>query len=173
MSASRTALLICLKGVGFALVYVLAIVVLALDQWTKWLVRTHIALGHSIPVFPPALYITYTQNSGAAWSILPNQQWLFIIIALVVIGVVIIVERKMRTAHRWLKIPLGLLVGGALGNLVDRVHMHTVTDFIEVRIIHYPIFNVADSAIVVAVILLVLDSFRTKNRSSITAEGDH
>jgi signal peptidase II len=150
-------------------VYVIALFTFGIDQFVKWVITTHMLIGESIPVFPPALYLAYIRNPGGAFSIFPNQRWLFILVALVVIGAVIVVNRKWKPALVG-KIGLGLLLGGALGNLSDRLLHKTVVDYVYLKSINFAIFNAADVAIDVGVILLVLYTFlkdrQTKNVSS-------
>ncbi len=141
------------------MVYLIALVVYGLDQWLKWLVRTHLQLDHGFPVIKNVLYIDYIRNPGAAWGILPHARWLLILIAIVVMAAVIYAQRRFNDS--WLaKIGLALVLGGALGNLTDRVLTGTVVDYVYFSIINFPVFNLADSAIDVGVILLLWYSLR-------------
>lgn len=114
--------------------------------------------GQSVPVIPGVLELLHIQNPGGAFSILPNQTWLFILVAIIVIGAVIFIERRYPRSLLT-TIGLGLLLGGAVGNLTDRIVTHTVTDYVYFSIIHFPIFNLADASIDVGVLLLLLSSF--------------
>lgn len=123
--------------------------VLLLDRGTKmWVVQT-LAPAESLPVVPDILHLTYVRNSGAAFGLLRDQRVLLVAVATVLTVLLIFYARQVTAP--WARFGLGLLVGGALGNLVDRILEGAVIDFIDFRI--WPVFNVADSAIVIGVIL--------------------
>lgn len=147
-------------GVVVVLVYGLAIVVFGLDQLVKYIVRSSMVLNQEIPVWPHVLVLDYIQNPGAAWSMLGNARWLLIVIALVVIGVVIYVQTRYRPSLPF-QFGMGLVLGGAMGNLMDRIVYGKVTDYVYVQVINYPVFNLADSAIVIGVLLILWQSFRS------------
>jgi len=109
-------------------------------------------LFESIPVIPKVFHITYIENPGAAFGILANQRTFFIIITLLILAGVFYFQRKLKTPRLILNISLGLVVGGAIGNLIDRLRVGTVTDFFDFRI--WPVFNIADTAVVLGVIYL-------------------
>lgn len=136
--------------------YVLALIVIALDQLSKWMVVTNMELGESIPIINNFLYITSHRNSGAAWGILQGQMTFFYIITAIVIVVLVYTIKKYTGENKWLGIGLGLVLGGAIGNFIDRLILQEVIDFIDVYFgsYSYPIFNLADSALVVGVILI-------------------
>lgn len=140
----------------------LAAGVLALDQATKQLVVSTMREGESIPVIDGVLHWTFVRNPGAAFSLFTDLPWLFTILASVISIVIIAIARHPRTPLSTLA--LGAVLGGALGNLVDRIARGPaafrghVVDFIDLRV--WPTFNVADSAVVVGCILLVVASFR-------------
>lgn len=141
------------------LVYLVAAVIYLFDQLLKWLVRATIPVGQAVPVIPHVVDFYHLQNPGAAFSIFPNQTWLFVLIALVVIVAVIYVQRRFRPG-RLAEVGLGLLLGGALGNMTDRIVNHTVTDYVNFYTIHFAVFNLADASIDIGVILLLIYSFR-------------
>ena len=149
------------EGGGF-LVYVIAIGIAALDQWIKWIVATNMSVNTAIPIWPHVLELYYAQNQGAAFSILLNQRFFLIFIAIAVVAVIIYVDRRYARGTRSLKIALGMLLGGALGNLIDRLWHGYVIDYVYVEIIHYPVFNLADSSIVLSVLYLILRAWRTR-----------
>lgn len=133
----------------------IAAIIVAADQITKYLM-TSILLqrpGHTIPLVDGVLHFTYAENKGAAFSILQNQRWLFISLTVVVCAVIVYAVFARPNMSLMLKISLGLILGGAVGNLIDRIRLGYVVDFIDFRIINYPIFNVADSAVVIGTIL--------------------
>ena len=122
------------------------------DQVAKYFVVTRIALGQSLPFLGDFLRLTYTLNQGASFSLLQGQRWLFLILTLVVIGVVIAIHYKFAREERYFDAMLGLFSGGAIGNFIDRLTIGAVIDFFDLG--WFPIFNVADSCIVVSVIIL-------------------
>lgn len=148
------------------MVYAIAVVIAAADQWIKWLVSTHMALNVPLHIWPGVLELLYVQNQGAAFSILLNQRAFLTVVALVVIGVIVWIDRRYARGKLYLQIALGLLLGGAVGNLLDRIVRGYVVDYVYVSIIHFPVFNLADSAIVVSVLFLILRAWRSR-------ESDH
>lgn len=140
--------------------YGIALTVLFLDQITKWLVLDRMELYESIPVVDGIFYITSHRNRGAAFGILQDQLWLFIPVTLIVVAVLIYylwVFRRERPLASW---SFSLILGGAVGNLIDRIRMGEVVDFLDFKLINYPIFNVADAAIVIGVALFILDMIK-------------
>lgn len=127
-----------------------ALVLFLADYLSKHWIRHSLRPGESITVIPHVFHITYVENRGAAFSILPNATWLFVLISLGV--VVVIVRYRKRLTDPWGQVALGLVLGGAVGNLLDRLRFGMVTDFLDFRI--WPVFNVADSGIVVGAALL-------------------
>jgi signal peptidase II len=138
--------------------YLLAIFIIVLDQWTKWLVVKNMELGESITILDDILYITSHRNRGAAFGILQGEMWLFYIITAIVAGMIIYYLQKYGKYEPFLGTVLALGLGGAIGNFIDRLFRGAVVDFADVKMIeyNYPIFNVADSALVVAVILFLI-----------------
>ncbi len=127
--------------------------VLFLDQLSKWYIRSHFALGQSLPVVGQWLQIVYRENAGAAFGILAGARWLFVLISIVSVALAVFLYPKAQHLGWYVVAALGFVAGGALGNVLDRVHHVTVTDFICVR--YFPaVFNVADSAIVVGAFVL-------------------
>jgi signal peptidase II len=138
-----------------AITAVVAAAVLFLDQVAKYLVRVYLApSGTSISLVGDLLRLTFTRNEGAAFGMLPGSRALFILVHLVVLVCIAGYIVRRRPERPWVIVALGLVAGGALGNLVDRVAFGWVTDFIQIPF-NFPIFNVADSAIVVGVAMLV------------------
>ena len=147
------------------LYYLIAIFVIALDQVTKWMVVKQMEIGESIEIIPNFLYITSHRNRGAAWGILQGQMWFFYIITTIVIIALVLYIGRLKREERMLGIALGLMLGGAIGNFIDRVWRKEVVDFINTYIFTYdfPIFNVADSALVIGVgLIFVLTLFEGK-----------
>lgn len=126
--------------------------VLLVDQVSKYLVRLNMDLGESIPVIEELFHLTYIENPGAAFGMLANKTALFVILTLVIVGVMVYLALKMANKKSWSFYTFALVIGGALGNLVDRVYKGTVTDMFDFRI--WPIFNVADMALVVGLLYI-------------------
>ncbi|AXL21617.1 signal peptidase II [Megasphaera sp. ASD88] len=133
-------------------VWYIALVIIALDQGSKWLIQQGMTLHESIPVIPGFFHITYILNRGAAFGILENQRWLFLIMA-ILLFVLYAVFRKKLPEHRAVQAGAGMLLGGAFGNALDRFLHGAVVDFFDFRI--WPVFNIADIGIVVGVCLLL------------------
>lgn len=147
----------------------LSLVVLVVDQATKVYFEGGLSLYQQIVVIPDYFSWTLAYNTGAAFSFLADssgwQRWLFALIALVVSAVLVVWLKRLGRNETWLAVALALVLGGALGNLYDRVVLGHVVDFILVhwRNTHYfPAFNVADSAITVGAVMLALDMFKSK-----------
>lgn len=134
------------------LLIILAVSVVALDQLTKYLVRANMEWGQSIPS-EGFVRLTYTTNTGGAFGIFSNQTFLLAVAAVLGILVFLVYFRHIPLESTLLKVGLGLDLGGAVGNLIDRLRSGEVTDFIDVG--PWPVFNVADSAIVVGTIIIV------------------
>nr|WP_263328071.1 signal peptidase II [Neobacillus sp. Marseille-Q6967] len=155
--------------------YLIAIFVILLDQVTKWLIVTKMHLGESIPVIDNFLYITSHRNRGAAWGILQGQMWFFYVITTVVIIALIYYIQKAVKGKWLLGISLGLMLGGAIGNFIDRVLRKEVVDFIHTYIFSYnfPVFNIADSALVIGVILLMIQMLRDERETKEKSYGEN
>ena len=143
--------------------FAIALLVIALDQYTKYLVRTceHLPLNTSwnpIPWLDRIVTLTHLRNSGVAFGFLPGIGTSVIAVAIVVVFIIVFYYRQLAKASWLLHIAFGLQLGGALGNMIDRIiDDGHVTDFIDFRV--WPVFNVADSGIVVGTILLAFYIF--------------
>lgn len=164
-----------------------AVAALALlaDQATKYLVRVNLSHGQSVELAPwlsPFFQVTFVTNSGAAFGLFPNLGQFFVVIAVIVIAALVWYYLRLSDGHWLVQFALGLQLGGAAGNLVDRLRSGgSVVDFIDVNfwpLHNWPVFNLADSAIVVGVMLLTLLMFWEEwqeergNRQLATAEDD-
>lgn len=129
--------------------------VLLVDQITKWLALRYLATfpDQSIPIASDVLRLTYVANRGAAFGILQDQTLFFVVVGMAVIAVIVASYRYFPVNGALLNLALGLQLGGAFGNLLDRVRLGYVVDFVDVAI--WPVFNFADSAIVIGVSILV------------------
>jgi signal peptidase II len=138
---------------GISLLYAVAFVVLVLDRLTKYYAYTVLQMGGPIPVISGVLRLAYSQNNDAAFGLLQHQRVFFIVVTVALVAG-IIVYINTNPVDRWQLLALGLLTGGALGNLVDRIARGFVVDFIDLSF--WPTFNVADSAIVIGAGAMVL-----------------
>ena len=151
------------------LVLAIVAVTIIVDQLTKFLVVKYMTLGQSISVIDNFLYITSHRNEGAAWGILQGKMIFFYVVTLVVIGLVLLWIRKLDIKkEKLLVIALSLILGGALGNFIDRVMYQHVVDFIITYIFgsDFPIFNIADSALCIGVFLMAVDAILDIKRHS-------
>nr|WP_090887391.1 signal peptidase II [Evansella caseinilytica] len=147
--------------------YVIALVIIIIDQWSKWLVVNHMELRESIPIIDNVFYLTSHRNPGAAFGILEGQMWLFVIATVAVIGIIVYYIKTQAKGHRLFGVALGLVLGGAIGNFIDRLFRDgLVVDFFDAYIFSYnfPIFNVADSALVVGVGLIIIHVFAEEKK---------
>ena len=138
--------------------YLLAIFVIAIDQFTKYLVVKNMELYEQIPVIDNFFYLTSHRNSGAAWGILEGKMGFFYIITIIVIAGIIYYLHKYGKDNVLFASALGLILGGAIGNFIDRIFHQEVVDFFDFIIFGYdfPIFNIADSALTIGVILVII-----------------
>lgn len=148
----------------------LLLIIVAMDQLTKWAVVSNLSLHQSIPVIPDVLRITHVENRGAAFGLLQNFQWLFIVVTLLILLLAFVYRDRIRQEPRLLQFAIIIGLGGAIGNFIDRIRLGHVIDFIEVTMTpRFPIFNLADVAIVVGVGLLILTTLFDSKR---TTDGD-
>jgi signal peptidase II len=153
----------------YLLLVTVTALVLLLDQATKILVDRTMALHSSITVIEGFFNITYLRNKGAAFGILANSAYrlpFFILVSAVAVCVILVVIRRLREDQKLAAISLSLIFSGAIGNLIDRVRLGEVIDFLDAHWYghHWPAFNVADSAICVGVFLLAIDMILEERR---------
>ncbi|OUQ75119.1 signal peptidase II [Flavonifractor sp. An100] len=129
--------------------FLLAALLVALDQLVKYLVLTYIPLGGHVPFLPCLVELTYVQNTGAAFSMFEEHTWLLALVSLVMSAVLAVALWKNFFRHPLGKITLTLLLAGAVGNLIDRVFRGFVVDMFNVLFMHFAVFNVADICVVV------------------------
>lgn len=139
--------------------FLIAGIIIGLDQWTKYLIRTNLTpneiwLPAQMQWLMPYARIIHWYNSGAAFGMFQGLGWVFTILAFVVAGLIIYYYPRVEPGEWWLKLAMGMQMGGALGNVVDRLTRGQVTDFISIGT--FPVFNVADSSISVGVAILLL-----------------
>ena len=153
--------------------------VVALDQLTKLWIMNSFSLYESLEIIPGFFSLTYLTNKGAAFGFLAGQtgEWrhyLFLILGTVALVVIVVAWLRLRHAHILYSLSLPLIGGGALGNLIDRVRLGSVVDFLDVFIgkHHWPAFNVADSAISIGVVFFLVANIleTTKDGAGVTRE---
>lgn len=146
---------------------ILIVAILAADQITKYLADALLSpLGTSVPLIDGVFHLTSTHNTGAAWGLLPGKKWFFLILTLfVVVFLVFYLYRGRKRMTLLSRITLSLLLAGALGNAIDRTIFSYVRDFFDFCLINFPVFNIADSALTIGCILLMIDVLFMKERS--------
>jgi len=155
------------------LVLLLGLGVLIFDQLTKQAIRNHLVYGESRPVIDGFFNLVYVRNDGAAWNILSGHGIILILISVSVLVLLFVYRRSFLQEQFSHRILLALLIGGIAGNLVDRIRFGWVTDFLDFQFgsYHYPSFNVADSAICIAIGLYVLTNILSPKEKKHGAEG--
>jgi signal peptidase II len=160
----------------------LAIVIVVFDALTKWLIVSRIDLHEAVPLVPDLFQLVHVRNTGAAFGIGANAESALVPIilnagAIAVFFIVVVYAFRTAVTDRLLQIGLHLILGGAIGNLVDRFRFRYVVDFLDFyvnlggREHHWPAFNVADSAITLGAGLLLLDMFLESRRKAAQAAG--
>lgn len=144
--------------------YLIVIIWLVLDQVSKYYVMNHFAIGESVSVIQNVFHLTYIINRGAAFGMLTNQRWFFLVVAFILIIVYAIYHKKVNRGPISLRIGSALLISGAIGNGIDRYVLHGVVDFFDFRI--WPIFNVADIGICVGVACIIYHLLRNEHEES-------
>jgi signal peptidase II len=162
---------------NWLLLLVVTLIVILADQISKALVVANLSLYEEwapIESLRSVFTFTYVQNTGAAFGILPDGGAFFVIVALIVIGIILYFYRQLPDSTPLIRVALGLQLGGALGNLLDRVRLGYVVDFFDFKF--WPVFNIADSCVVVGAIALVIlmwwDERRTAKAEALKAASD-
>ena len=148
---------------------ILVVLIVVLDQLSKSYIQANMKLGESIPIVPDVFHITYILNPGAAFGLFANQTFFFIALAVAMMLAVIYFYPAIKRESAWMKVGIGLLVGGAIGNLVDRIQIGKVVDFFDFRI--WPIFNVADIGIVCGALIIIAAAIWEKDKSEVNTHG--
>ena len=143
----------------------IGILVFIIDQLVKHLVVSTMHLGQSLPVIKGIFHITYVLNPGAAFGMLAHQRWFFILVALAAVLLGAAFYKKLQQESFLMRSGAGLLLGGAVGNLADRIQSGLVVDFLDFRI--WPVFNIADIAICAGAGILIFDIWQRRNEDDI------
>jgi signal peptidase II len=148
------------------ILWLVAIAVFALDRYTKHLIFTSFMPGESRIVIPHLLWWTYVQNTHGAFGLFGNSPVVLIVLALAVLALFAFAFRDAARRSPLVRIAFGAIVGGAAGNIADRLQQHFVVDFIDFKTIWPNVFNVADSCITIGVALLIISSLRPGDRAT-------
>ncbi len=145
-------------------VFVWGVALAIADQLLKKLFSGTMQLGESIPVLPGIFHLTYIQNPGAAFGLFENQTLFFIVIAACLLAFIAFAYKELAAQGVWVRFGMSLLAGGAVGNLLDRVRLGAVIDYLDFRI--WPIFNLADIGICLGAALIVWGLLREEGRET-------
>ena len=151
----------------------LIVIIVALDQWSKWAIKTSFQLYETKPVIQDFFHFTYVTNDGMAFGLsFPGGKHILLVMTILLTGFIIGFLWKEKDGHPFVKYGLALILSGVIGNLIDRLFYGKVVDFLDLMIgnFHWYIFNLADSAVTIGMVLFVLHSFlieesRSENKS--------
>ena|SRR3989338_4859765 len=135
-------------------VFSTALIIIFIDQIAKFLIKANFQLNQTLPVINNIFHLTYIHNFGAGFGILQQQRWILAFISIIVIGFIFYYLDRINNKERVLQLLTGFILGGTIGNLIDRVIYGYVTDFLDFRI--WPVFNFADSFVTVGAIGLII-----------------
>jgi signal peptidase II len=144
------------------LVLLLSFAIVAFDQVTKYLVRVHFYPGEGVSIVPGLFNLAFVRNTGAAWGMFGGFNGWLALLSVVILALIVVFRRSFLTDSLVHRIALGLMVGGIIGNLIDRLRLQYVVDFLDFHwkaAYHFPAFNVADAAICMGVLLYMLSAF--------------
>lgn len=150
--------------------YLISLVILLIDQWTKHLTVQNIPLYSTKEFLPGFLSFTYIQNTGAAYSILEGKMVFFYIVTIMVVGAIVYSLQKYGKKQPLFSVALAFILGGALGNFIDRILFQFVIDMIKLEFVSFPIFNIADAALTVGVLLMILHIFMEEKQEKKSKE---
>lgn len=145
-----------MKKAKQALYLLISVLVVVFDQWLKSYILTNFTVGQTKSVIPGILSFNYLRNNGAAWNIFSGQMWLFYVITVVAVAVVLYYLFNSKYQSKLFDTGLALVLGGIIGNFIDRVRLHYVIDMFQLDFVNFNIFNIADSAITVGIILVFI-----------------
>ena len=147
-------------------IFISILLLIALDQVVKWYVVKEIPLGGMRRFIPKVVSLTYLKNSGAAFSMLENQQWFFVIITLIAMGAAFVYLYRHIKGSLWLLLGLTLIISGGIGNFIDRLRQGFVVDMFHLDFMNFAIFNVADIYLSIGVGLLLIYLLREESHGS-------
>lgn len=143
------------------MIFLVALITLLLDQWFKILVERSFDLGQSLPVIDDVFHLTYVRNQGAAFGLFSDYTVILIVISLVILAGVFYLLFSLKLESTIIRLAFGLVIGGAIGNLVDRIRLGYVIDYLDFRI--WPVFNLADVALVIGCGLIIVLLWKSRN----------
>ena len=146
--------------------------VVVLDQFTKWLAVEYLIPIGTVPIIKDALHLTYVENPGAAFGMMQNSRWIFLLVSTVAIIAIIIYLTKFAPKNKLARLSLAFILGGGIGNMIDRIALGYVVDFIDFRLINFAVFNVADSFVCVGAALLIIYVLFIDGKENKRSEGD-
>ena len=144
------------------IIFFIALFVFSIDQIIKFYVLKYLYLGQEISVIKNIFSITFVANKGVAFGLFSNSNFPFVLISIAVLVCITLVFISLGKARFWIKIAYGLILGGALSNMLDRIRLGEVIDFLDFHI--WPVFNIGDSAICVGVGIFVLNILKNKSQ---------
>lgn len=157
--------------------------VIGLDQLTKWLAVVCLQGEASFPLWKGVLHFTYVENTGMAFGMLKDHRWVFMVFSTIAIVALMIYLFRFRPEGKWMQISMAMIIGGGIGNMIDRIFLGFVVDFIDFTLINFAVFNVADSFVCVGagimILCLVLDLMkeikaeRAKKEAANSEENDN
>ena len=150
-------------------IYGLIVVIVALDQWSKWAIKTSFNLYQSMPVIQDLLHFTYVTNDGMAFGLsFPGGKHVLLIMTILLTGFIVGFLWKEKNGHPLIKYGLALILSGAIGNLIDRLLYGKVVDFLDLMIgdFHWYIFNIADSSVTIGMILFIIHSIYIEQKKT-------
>ena len=151
-------------------IYGLIVAIVALDQWSKWEVRTSFELYQSKPIIQDVFHFTYVTNEGMAFGLsFPGGKHILLAMTILLTGFIVGFLWKEKNGHPFVKYGLALILSGAVGNLIDRLLYGKVVDFMDIMIgdLHWYIFNIADSSVTIGMALFIIHSFLIENSRSV------
>ncbi|MBR5119374.1 MAG: signal peptidase II [Clostridia bacterium] len=130
--------------------------VIGLDQLTKWLTVVNLAEYESFPLWQDVLHFTYVKNTGMAFGMLKDHRWVFMVFSTIAIVALIVYLLCFRPESRWMQVSMAMIIGGGIGNMIDRIFLGYVVDFIDFTLINFAVFNVADSFVCIGAGIMIL-----------------
>ncbi len=150
--------------------------VVGLDQWTKVLALEQLRPIQTLPIVQDVLHLTYVENRGAAFGMLAEHRWVFMVFSILAILAILVWLWKEKPKSIWLRCAASFIVGGGIGNMIDRIARGFVVDFIDVRCIDFYVFNVADSFVCIGCAMFFVWVLRTeileKKKKNATSPDD-
>lgn len=141
------------------LLFAIIIVAVCSDQLTKWLAVIFLEGEADVVLWRDVLHFSFVRNKGAAFGMLQNQRWLFMVVSTVAIVGLLIYLIRWKPKSIWVRLSIAMIIGGGIGNMIDRIFLGYVIDFIYFKLIDFPVFNVADSFVTVGCGILVVYLF--------------